>query len=335
MAFIDLFGEVPLENQQKWHRDPRNPVIAYGETASKEFIGPSSLFERGDDLTLFAEGGEGELETISAYTATRSQARDGLWEPHPDNPILTPAETGFDRGSVFDPAVAEFAGALRLYYSATAGGAHEFAEYGKPGAEAEYIGMAVASASGAFDRHPTPVIEGRCPYVIEWQGVLYLFFVKVVDAGFRIYLARSSDGVEFSPVGDQPVLDVSGHGAWDSFMVTTPKIFRDGDKFTMLYAGDSQRIDDPTGIGIAVSDDLITWRKHPGNPVFVVGEPGQFDNASVASCLAFQVGDEWNILYGGADRSVEEGLHSQIGLARLAWAGPARIVTESLGASTD
>jgi hypothetical protein len=62
---------------------------------------------------------------------------------------------------------------------------------------------------------------------------------------------------------------------------------------------------------------LIRWHKHPGNPILVPGAPGTFDSLSVASAVPFRVNDTWHITYAGGDRPVNEGLQSQIGIARL------------------
>jgi hypothetical protein len=97
--------------------------------------------------------------------------------------------------------------------------------------------------------------------------------------------------VTFTPLANgRPVLDVGASGQWDSFTVTTPKVFADSGQFVMLDAGDDGLIDDPRGIGIAVSTDLVGWRKHPGNPVFVPGRSGHFDSLSVASPVPLCVG---------------------------------------------
>jgi beta-fructofuranosidase len=57
-------------------------------------------------------------------------------------------------------------------------------------------------------------------------------------------------------------------GAWDDYTTWTGSVFRDDDRWAMLYTGTSrserglvQRI------GLAISDDLLAWRRHPGNPV--------------------------------------------------------------------
>lgn len=321
MGFSDLFGESAVSNQSLWRRDAGNPIVVPATEWSAEFVAPSSVLQRDGSLTVFVEGGDREREYVGAYTCDDPCRLGTEWRPDPGNPILRPAVGGFDRGSVFDPAAILFRGALRLYYSATPGGPHEFAE-GAPAesdipAEPECIGVAYHDGQG-FARDAKPVLEGRCPAIIEWQEVLHLFYVKVVRGGYRIYLATSQDGEHFDEVPDGPVVDVGPAGAWDSYTVTTPKVFQDDDHFTMLYAGDDRSIDDPTGIGIAVSADLLHWSKHPGNPVFTTGDPGQFDSASVASAIPVRCHDAWQILYGGSDRTVVEGLHSQVGRAWLA-----------------
>jgi predicted GH43/DUF377 family glycosyl hydrolase len=302
-----------------WLRSPHNPVIGYGEAWCRDFIAPSSVLVDGDTVTLYCEGGAGDRECIGRYTCGAGEVPEARWSPDPRNPLLEPG-TGFDRGSVFDPAAVRFRGQTHLYYSATAGGAHAFAERGEVRAgdapDDETIGHAVETADG-FARDPQPVLTGRCPFAIEAGGEVVVFYVKVVAGGYRIYGARSADGVTFTPLADgRPVLDVGSAGEWDSFTVTTPKVFADDGQFVMLYAGDDRLIDDPTGIGIAVSPDLVSWRKYPG-PVFTPGQAGGFDSLSVASPVPLFVDGCWQIIYAGTARPVAEGLQSQIGVARL------------------
>ena len=57
-------------------------------------------------------------------------------------------------------------------------------------------------------------------------------------------------------------------GAWDDLATWTGSVIEHDRRWHMLYTGIS-RADGGLiqRIGLAVSDDLITWRKHPGNPV--------------------------------------------------------------------
>jgi predicted GH43/DUF377 family glycosyl hydrolase len=321
-SFLDHFGSDPKTNQAAWERCPDNPVVPYGASWCREFVAPSSLMLDGDVVILYAEGGAGDRECIGRYSAAVGDLFAKQWQPDPANPLLEPGVSGFDRGSVFDPAAIRLRGETHLFYSATAGGAHSFAERVDAAADDtpddETIGHAVMTDRG-FRRDPKPVIVGRCPNVIEVDGAVFLFYVKVVAGGYRIYGARSEDGATFTPLANGgPVVDVGSSGEWDSFTVTTPKVFIDDGHFVMLYAGDDHRIDDPTGIGVAVSTDLVHWRRHPGNPVFVPGEIGRFDCLSVASAVPAEVDGRWHIFYAGTAQPVAEGLRSQIGVARLA-----------------
>ncbi len=57
-------------------------------------------------------------------------------------------------------------------------------------------------------------------------------------------------------------------GTWDDLATWTGSVIEHDGRWYMLYTGIS-RADDGLiqRIGLAVSDDLMTWRKHPGNPV--------------------------------------------------------------------
>ena len=322
MSFLDNLSDDPQRNQAAWRRSPANPVIPYGDAWCGQFIAPSSLLVNGDTLTLYAEGGIGDRECIGRYSAPTEMALRGEWAPDPGNPLLEPSTEGFDQGSVFDPAAVRFRDVVHIYYSATRGGAHAFAEGSDDAAnetpDDESIGHATVGEDGALVRGSEPVLNGRCPFAVEWHQQLYLFYVQVVAGGYRIVGAVSADGSSFEPLSPQPLLDVGTPGDWDSFTVTTPKVFWDDGRFVMLYAGDDRQLDDPTGIGVATSDDLVHWTKHPGNPVLRPGDPGGFDSCSVASAIPFRVANEWHILYAGAAAPVAEGLNSQIGIARWA-----------------
>lgn len=230
MPFIDHFKADAESNRDVWLRSPHNPVIRYGAAWCREFIAPSSVLVDGDTVTLYCEGGAGDRECIGRYSSSLGQVFEAGWSPDPGNPMLEPAGVGFDRGSVFDPAAVRFRGQTHLYYSATAAGAHAFAERGQAGPDDvpddETIGHAVEAADG-FARDPHSVINGRCLYAVEVDGQLYLFYVKVIAGGYRIYGARSADGVTFTPLASgRPVLDAGSRGQWDSFTVTTPEGLR-------------------------------------------------------------------------------------------------------------
>lgn len=315
----DAFGDVTGESQATWKRSPGNPVVtAASGDWSRDFIAPCSLVERCEELWLYTEGSAGGHEQIGLFTASVDDP--SRWTPSKHNPVLRIGEEEFDRGGVFDPAVVRFRGQWLMYFSATEGDAHEYAEqlaHGKAPESpvGEWIGLATSDDGVHFVKHDGPIIDARCPFAVVHDNRVHLFFVRVVDGGYRIYLTVSDDGVTFRPVRDVPVLDVGESGSWDSFSVTTPKVFRDGDRFCMSFAGDQASLDDPTGIGLAYSHDLVHWEKVAGNPVFKLGAHGEFDSVSVASPVIHKVGNRYVMLYAGSDRTIFDGLHSQVGMA--------------------
>lgn len=319
----DLFGADPAANQRRWARSPRNPVIRPEGTGwADDFIAACCVLEHDRELRLYAEGSVAGHEQIGLFTADAGEPADtATWTAYPRNPVLG-VGTGFDAGGVFDPAVVRLGRRWLLYYSATEGDAHAFAEQLEHGLVSgqptdECIGLAVSEDGVTFTRHPDGrVLTARCPFAVVDDGTVYLFHVRISDGGYRIHLALSEDGVEFREL-DGPVLDVGSADSWDSHTVTTPKVFRDGDQWCLSYAGDSERLDDPTGIGLACSDDLLSWEKIPGNPVFTVGGRDDFDSVSVASPILRRSRGGYEMWYAGSDRSIRDGLHSQVGVAVL------------------
>ena len=321
--FSDSFGPTSLWPAADFVRASRNPIIRAGSGAwCADFIAASSVVQHDGQLRLYAEGSAGGHEQIGLFTRSADDI-GGEWAAHPANPIVRVSSQGYDTGGVFDPAVVQFAGRWLMYFSATEGDAHEYAEQlthgtaaDTPGGEA--IGLAVSDDGVTFTKHPNgPVLQARCPFAVVHGGRIHLFYVKVHQGGYRIHVAVSDDGVSFTSADPGPVLDVGPAGSWDSQSVTTPKVFAEGDLFWMAYAGDDTDLDDLTGIGLAWSTDLRTWTKVSKNPVFGPGEQAAFDCTSVQSPIMLPAGDTFAMIYSGSDATVGQGLHSQIGLAWL------------------
>jgi predicted GH43/DUF377 family glycosyl hydrolase len=326
-VFTQHLSGDPGQNQSLWQRSPHNPLIpARAQDWCKDFLANSMILEIDGSLIMYVEGSSDSTEQIGAFTCPIAEIEKGEWTAHRSNPILRVSEGSFDSGSVFDPSVVRFGDEYRMYYSATKGDPHDQAKLLSDGvhdvlptsSNEETIGAAIAEDPFRFTKlgHEA-VMEGRCPHVVQHEGTLYMFFVKVVDGGYRIYLAISEDGVDFHEVNDGAILTVGAPGEWDSQTVTTPQVIKDDGYFCMLYAGDDRSVDDPSGIGLAVSEDLVHWNKIDGNPIFVTGPPGQFDSATIACPILREFNGKYYLWYAGSDRSIRDGLHSQVGMAIL------------------
>jgi beta-fructofuranosidase len=78
--------------------------------------------------------------------------------------------------------------------------------------------------------------------------------------------AVSTDLRQWRPVGDAVL--PGPPGSWDDLATWTGSVIEHDDRWHMLYTG----INRSEGgliqrVGLAVSDDLLHWRKHPANPV--------------------------------------------------------------------
>jgi predicted GH43/DUF377 family glycosyl hydrolase len=151
------------------------------------------------------------------------------------------------------------------------------------------IGLAWTEDEELMDWHrlPEPVLSWRDgqPWdrgglykacLMENEGTYYLFY-NAKDKDERGWIeqtgiATSKDMVHWERYPENPVLPVTP-GAWDSRFAANPMIFRADGRWVMFYYGyDRRHAQD----GVAFSDDLLHWTKHP-EPILRVGAPGELD----------------------------------------------------------
>ncbi|NOZ60070.1 MAG: hypothetical protein GXO74_00160, partial [Calditrichaeota bacterium] len=117
-----------------------------------------------------------------------------------------------------------------------------------------------------------------------------------------------------------------GENCWESHTVETPRIFREGDLFHMIYCGSGEHDDYPEHAGLAISRDLIHWKKFPHNPIFSRGDRGNWDEGAIWFTTVEKIAGKYFLWYegygGGENRDVPydsylESGRSQIGLAIL------------------
>ena len=113
--------------------------------------------------------------------------------------------------------------------------------------------------------------------LIVEDDVFYLFY-NAKDEGKPRWteqtgLATSRDLVSWTRHPDNPLIRVK-LGAWDSGFCSDPCVVRSGEERMMVYFGNNYR---HAQNGIALSDDLVTWRKHP-EPILPAGSPGELDS---------------------------------------------------------
>jgi len=89
----------------------------------------------------------------------------------------------------------------------------------------------------------------------------------------KIGYAYSADGKSWTKCTGNPVFEITDR------RVDSAALLRVGNKFYMFYR---QTLVDPQQVGLAYSDDCITWTEYPDNPVLSLGGSGQWDDYLVA-----------------------------------------------------
>lgn len=120
--------------------------------------------------------------------------------------------------------------------------------------------------------HDTASWEKDCiyqPWLVEHDGTFYNYYnaKHMPDWIEQAGLATSQDLMTWARCAGNPVLAVR-KGACDERFVSDPKVFRDGDHWTMFYFGVDKG--GKAHVMVAFSVDMIHWTAHP-EPIYRAG----------------------------------------------------------------
>ncbi|MEM8495256.1 MAG: hypothetical protein AAF663_07700 [Planctomycetota bacterium] len=193
-------------------------------------------------------GGRGDKKLLGYATSA-----DGFsWERHPVNPV-------FDQSWTEDVHVTRHAGKFYMVAEGRADVPHlltspdgiEWAEQGR---------LDVRRRDG------TPLSPGPCgtPTLLVEGDTWYLFYERG-DRG--VWLARSTDLATWTNTQDEPVI-ARGPAAYDRHAIALNQVIRcRGRYYGVYHANADPDWQVPWTTCLAVSDDLLTWTKYPGNPI--------------------------------------------------------------------
>jgi hypothetical protein len=112
-----------------------------------------------------------------------------------------------------------------------------------------------------------PLSEGPFGTPAVWfeDAVWYLFYERR-DLG--VWLARSADLKVWTHIQDEPVL-VPGPEPYDREMIAVNQIVKhDGRYYASYHGSGTPKAPRLWTTNLAVSTDLVHWKKYPGNPLF-------------------------------------------------------------------
>ncbi|MEO8027076.1 MAG: hypothetical protein ABI823_11405 [Bryobacteraceae bacterium] len=181
-------------------------------------------------------------------------------------------------------------------------------------------------AQPTWKKPPAPVLEPgpsgswdergvADPYVIRAGDSYYLFYLGQDRARRqRLGMARSQDGVVWTKLRSNPILELGGAGQFDEGGLGEPAVWTSHGRWWMLYTGrDREEI---RRIGLASSLDGANWRRVEGFPIFAGTEPWNAKVVCDPSVEPFDGGVR--VWFGGGDVAhPAENIHGQIGFAIL------------------
>jgi predicted GH43/DUF377 family glycosyl hydrolase len=153
------------------------------------------------------------------------------------------------------------------------------------------------------------------PYVIRIEPYFYMYYLgqdRADPPRQRIGLARSLDGIHWTKLRTNPVLELGTPGAFDEADLGEPAVWSSHGYYWMLYTGtDFAKL---RRLGLARSTDGIHWQKLPA--VFAGAEG--WNSKVLCDPTVLVEGDQIRVWFGGGDvASPDEGLHGQIGYGTL------------------
>lgn len=211
---------------------------------------------------------EGDLYRMwyTGYDGTRAgqkklgyaSSADGLhWTRHPQNPI-------YDADWVEDLMIVKHDGTYYMF----AEGADDQSQLLTSTDGLKW------TRQGTLDvrlKDGRPIEAGPFGTPTAWleDGTWYLFYERR-DAG--IWLATSSDLKIWTNLQDEPVLRI-GPDHYDRKQIALNQIVKHNSRYYAYYHGSAG--DTTPGLwstSVAVSSDLIHWKKYAGNPLFPIGD---------------------------------------------------------------
>lgn len=146
----------------------------------------------------------------------------------------------------------------------------------------------------------------------EWEST-FIWHANVMKDGFtykmwytandpsHIGYATSVDGILWNKHAENPILAPGSVGEWDEIFVGEPYVIKEDNQYKMWFFG--RNADGFMQIGYATSTDGISWIKYAGNPVFMVGDAGSWEELEVGLPCIIHQGGTYKMWYTGQDRS--------------------------------
>jgi predicted GH43/DUF377 family glycosyl hydrolase len=321
---------------QEWKRDGDQPILALGEKGGFDdthIFAPHVIHENGE-YALYYSGSQRCVEAGTYKGVVKSgdhrlfklglaRSRDGVhFKRYSRDPVFS---FGDDVHSVLtaailknpDGSVHRENGRLRMYFAAC-----DF-----PGGTYEHNLWETTSEDGVHWARPTLTLKNAyAPCVIK-EGDRYRMWYTWIDKHpWHTNHAESADGTHWT-ITEKPCIVMDQE--WEVKDQVYPMVIKADGVYLMIY-GCYWKDEWHTALGFAVSEDGLTWTKHPANPVFTPEPKNRWESHFTTSQTLLPLPDGGFRLWYAA-RTAPEVIngrkvwtHLYFGLGTARWAGPAK-----------
>ena len=114
-------------------------------------------------------------------------------------------------------------------------------------------------------------------------------------------VAASDDGLLWRRAKDEPILSVHQPdcGPWEKDCIYQPWLVEHQGKFHNFYNAANGHVEQ---MGLALSDDLLAWKRYARNPVIPNGPKGSYNEKFSSDGKVFRDGDHWVGFFFGVGR---------------------------------
>lgn len=151
------------------------------------------------------------------------------------------------------------------------------------------------------------------PYVIHAGRNFYMFYLGMDRARRqRLGVAMSEDGMVWTKLLRNPILELGNYGAFDENGLGEPAVWASLGYYWMLYTGRDRN--EVRRLGLARSRDGVQWEKSPE----VIAGDQPWNSQVICDASVLPEGAGVRVWFGGGDvPGPDHGIHGQIGVATL------------------
>ncbi len=125
-------------------------------------------------------------------------------------------------------------------------------------------------------------------------------------------LASSADGFAWERTGDEPILSVHQPDCaeWEKDCIYLPWLVEHKGRYYNFYNAANGKVEQ---MGLALSNDIRNWKRHPANPIIPNGPKGAYNEVFSSDGKVFRDNDHWVNFFFGVGK---EGAHIMVAFSR-------------------